>query len=58
MKLKGSTLDVYDYRLELLDTEDNLLDALDYGEDPDITGIQLGSPGSFNQRNSARITSK
>lgn len=54
----GSTLDVYDYRLELLDTEDNLLDALDYGEDPDITGIKLGSPGSFNQRNTARIANR
>lgn len=50
----GTTLDRYDYRLELLDADNNLLDVLDYGEDPDITDIPLGSPGGLGAHNAAR----
>lgn len=44
----GLTFDEYDYRLELRDQEDMLIDVIDYGDDPDLMDIPLGRPGSLH----------
>jgi hypothetical protein len=48
----GTTFGEYDYRLELFDEFNNLLDELDYGEDPDLMDIPMGNiggPGIYNR---------
>jgi len=50
----GTTFDTYDYRLDLLTPDNELLDRLDYGEDPDLMDIPLGDPGDANVR--SRVT--
>ncbi len=49
----GTTFDTYDYRLDLLTQDDQLLDRLDYGEDADLTDIPLGASGGVNFRSQA-----
>ncbi|MCX6640169.1 MAG: hypothetical protein NTW14_06760 [bacterium] len=46
----GITFDHYDYRLELLDQDNNFLGELDYGADPDLMEIPLGSPVSLTSK--------
>jgi hypothetical protein len=45
----GTTVGLYDYRLKLLDQQNNLLDEINYGEDPDLMDIPLGVAGGFRQ---------
>ncbi len=56
--IAGITFDDYDYRLVLLDEDDNLLDELDYGEDPDLMDIPLGNSGSLHTQTQAINTLK
>jgi len=49
----GTTFDDYDYRLVLLDQQNNIIDELNYGEDPDLMDIQLGNSGGFTSLSQA-----
>lgn len=46
----GTTFDTYDYRLELLSTDNEVLDLLNYGDDPDLMDIPLGNSGGLHQK--------
>jgi len=48
----GTTVDVFDYRLRLLDQFNTLLDEITYGEDPDLMDIPLGITTGFLPNNS------